>query len=87
MLSLTVWTACAVMSAGSTLATSSLNKEPSFPVQVLETRRGPDYLQSSNVRNLRNDMVTARLQQRESPEVFKTNGSLDISWNNAELFS
>lgn len=62
---------------------------PSAPVQVLETRRettgliGDETLQS-----LRRDLVTAGLRQRDSDtRLYKTNGSLDLMWNDATFFS
>lgn len=60
------------------------------PVQVLETRRqaSPRSLEREAWRNLQRDLVAASLTRRGSSEdVFKTNGSLELSWSNAELFS
>lgn len=60
------------------------------PVQVLETRRqaSPRSLEREAWRKLQRDLVAASLTQRGSSEdVFKTNGSLELSWSNAELFS
>lgn len=68
-----IWFASAVMSAGSTIAAGSLGRESSLEPT-----------------DLRSDLIVAanRVQQRESAEaLFKTNGSLDLSWNDAELFS
>lgn len=88
MFSLAIWSALAAMGASSTIATSGLGKEDLFPVPALETRRrDATDLRSNDMRTLRSDLVAARAQQRESPELFKTNGSLDLGWNDAELFS
>lgn len=63
-------------------------EEALAPVQVLETRRHTRTLDERALQNMRRDFVTASLKQRDSdPEVYKTNGSLDLSWNDAELFS
>lgn len=32
-------------------------------------------------------ITASRVQQREAAQVLKTNGSLDLGWNDAELFS
>lgn len=90
MLSFNLWAAFAVMSAGSTIAISNFGKEPSSSlIQVLETRQDPIHLpKDEDVVSLRNDLVAAaKIQQREDSEVLKTNGSLTLAWNNAELFS
>lgn len=58
------------------------------PVQVLGTRRHATSFDEGTFQSVRRDLVTASLKQRASdPEVYKTNGSLDLSWNDAELFS
>lgn len=85
MFSNIIYTAIAALSVGSAIA--SLGKESTSPVQVLETVRDSTHLQNSKLQHLRSDLAAARVQQRGVSEVYKTNGSLDLSWNDAELFS
>lgn len=60
-------------------------------VQVLETRRYADSFERDAWQSPQRDLAAAAsLEQRGShvkPDVYKTNGSLDLSWNDAELFS
>lgn len=61
---------------------------PSAPVQVLETRRDTAASGGEALRGLRRDLVTASLKQRDSDTpIYKTNGSLDVMWNDATFFS
>lgn len=62
---------------------------PSAPVQVLETRRDTTaLLGDETLQSLRRDLVTAGLKQRDSDtQLYETNGSLDLMWNDATLFS
>lgn len=58
------------------------------PVQVLETRRGVPSWGDEALRGLQRDLVTASFQQRDSDtDLFKTNGSLDLMWNDATFFT
>lgn len=60
----------------------------SAPVQVLETRRDPAPIGNEALRGLQRDLVTAGLKQRDSDtQLYKTNGSLDLMWNDATFFS
>lgn len=58
------------------------------PVQVLETRQLPGASSRDALKYLRQDLVTTTLIDRGSnKDVYKTNGSLDLTWNDADLFS
>lgn len=60
----------------------------SAPVQVLDTRRDTAHIGNEALQGLQRDLVTAGLQQRDSEtHLYKTNGSLDLIWNDATLFS
>lgn len=65
--------------------------KPSGPVEVLETRRHQGSSFADNERalwDLRRDLTTEGLRQRESDtDTYKTNGSLDLSWSDATLYS
>lgn len=80
-----IHTAIAVLSLSTTIA--SWKKESLLPVKVLETRQDTTHLQPIDFEYPRSGLVSARIHQRGSPQIYKTNGSLDLSWNNAELFS
>lgn len=58
------------------------------PVQVLETRRSAPQLGHEALRGLQQDLFSAVTHSsRSEPDLYKTNGSLDLSFSNAELFS
>lgn len=60
----------------------------SAPVQVLETRRDAAPIGNAALKGLQRDLVTAGLKQRDSDtQLYKTNGSLDLMWNDATFFS
>lgn len=60
----------------------------SSPVQVLETRRDVAPIGNEALKGLQRDLVTAGLKQRDSDtQLYKTNGSLDLIWNDATFFS
>ncbi|ROW01941.1 hypothetical protein VMCG_05620 [Cytospora schulzeri] len=60
----------------------------SGPVQVLETRRHQESFGRDALWGLRRDLTTAGLQQRGSDtDIYRTNGSLDLSWSDAKLYS
>lgn len=60
----------------------------SAPVQVLETRHNVAPIGNEALRGLQRDLVTAGLKQRDSDtQLYKTNGSLDLMWNDAVFFS
>lgn len=61
---------------------------PSAPVQVLETRRETGPIGDEALQGLQRDLVTAGLKQRDADTpLYKTNGSLDLMWNDATFFS
>lgn len=58
------------------------------PVQVLETRRDAAPIGNEALKDLQRDSVTAGLKQHDSDtQLYKTNGSLDLMWNDATFFS
>lgn len=60
----------------------------SAPVQVLETRRDAAPIGNTALKGLQRDLVTASLKQRDSDtQLYKTNGTLDLMWNDATFFS
>lgn len=60
----------------------------SSPVQVLETRRDVAGIGNEALKGLQRDLVSAGLKQRDSDtQLYKTNGSLDLIWNDATFFS
>lgn len=72
------------------VALQLVSASPGFPepVQVLETRRGVPSFGDEALQGLQRDLITASLQQRDSDtDLFKTNGSLDLMWNDATFFT
>lgn len=86
MLRRLAYSAVAALSLGTVLA--SPEKDLS-PVQVLETRRHARSLERDAWRHVQRDLVAASLlaSRTSKQDVFQTNGSLELSWSNAELFS
>ncbi|CAN8096003.1 unnamed protein product [Discula destructiva] len=58
----------------------------SSPVEVLEGRRQP-LLSDGHILGGVKDSITAYMRGRDAPSVYDTSASLDLGWNNAELFS
>lgn len=81
------WSYVAVVAIALELVTGS-PQGSSAPVQVLETRRSTPSLGDEALHGLQRDLFTAGLEQRNSDtHLFKTNGSLDLMWNDATFFS
>lgn len=81
------WSFAAVVALALGLTAGS-PQNPSAPVQVLETRRDVAPIGNEALQGLQRDLVTAGLMQRGSDTpLFKTNGSLDLIWNDATFFS
>ena len=81
------WSYAAVVALALEFVTGS-PQGPPVPVQVLETRRGAAPIGNDALQGLQRDLFTAGLQQRDSDtQLFKTNGSLDLVWNDATFFS
>lgn len=77
----------AVVAIGLGFACGS-SQSPSAPIQVLETRRDAAPIGNEALHGLQRDLLTAGLKQRASDtELYKTNGSLDLMWNDATFFS
>ncbi|KUI60300.1 hypothetical protein VP1G_07502 [Cytospora mali] len=80
--------AYAVVAALSLIQAAAKPAKSSAPVQVLETRRHEGSFGNDALWGLRRDLVKAGLEQRKSDNnVYKTNGTLDLSWSDATLYS
>ncbi|KUI71684.1 hypothetical protein VM1G_07404 [Cytospora mali] len=77
----------AVVAALSLSQASAKPAKSSAPVQLLETRRHEGSFGNDALWGLRRDLVKAGLEQRKSDNIYKTNGSLDLSWSDATLYS
>lgn len=84
---LCLWSYAAVIALALDFAAGN-PQSPSAPVQVLETRRDTATIGNEALRGLQRDLVTAGLKQRDADtQLYKTNGSLDLIWNDATFFS
>lgn len=60
----------------------------SSAVEVLEVRRHSLPWNDHNIlRDIRKSRLVTAVLGRASPDIYKTNASLDLSWTDAELFS
>ena len=81
------WSYATIVAIGLKFAIGS-PRSPSTPIQVLETRRDTAPIGNEALQGLQRDLLTAGLKQRASnTELYKTNGSLDLMWNDATFFS
>ncbi|KAJ4416545.1 hypothetical protein N0V82_006667 [Gnomoniopsis sp. IMI 355080] len=56
-------------------------------VEVLDVRRASVPWNDHILRDIRDSRLVTAVLGRASPDIYKTNASLDLSWSNAELFN
>lgn len=56
-------------------------------IDVLDVRRASRPWNDHFLRDIRDSRLVTAVFGRASPDIYKTNASLDLSWSNAELFN